>query len=167
LAADTLETAADSRLQLRLTDGAVVNISPGSGLRISQYAFTKENMRRSTVINLLQGTARFFVQNPDELQVSKIPQLQRTEGSRFLIETSQAQIEFSKADVVVETNPEISTVYTLAGSVTVRNSSKLIVGTTLVGENLAVIVRPKNAPTVPSIIPQQQRRIFIRDAHQF
>lgn len=167
LAADTVETGSDARLQLRLADGAVINILPASSLRISQYAFTKNTMRRSAVINLLQGSARFFVQQPDKQLRSKISQLERTEGSRFVIETSQAQIDSWEADVVIETDPEKSTVYTLGGGVTVRNRSNLVVGTTRVGENLSVIVVSKKAPTIPSIIPQEQRRIFVRDARLF
>ncbi len=167
LAADTVETGSNARMQVRLADGAVINISPSSTLRISQYSFTKSSMRRSAVINLLQGSARFFVQQPDKLLVSRGTQLERTEGSSFVIETAQARIDSWESDVVVETNPEKSTVYTLGGGVTVRNRSDLVVGTTRVGENLFAIVEPKKAPTIPSIIPQQQRRIFVRDARQF
>jgi ferric-dicitrate binding protein FerR (iron transport regulator) len=167
MVADTVETAANARLQLRLTDGAVINISPGSGLRISQYSFSKNILRRSAMINLLHGSARFFVQNPGKILVAKSAQSQQTEGSRFSIETGQAIIEAWEADVVVEASSEKSSVCSLAGSVNVRNRSNLIIGNVSVGENLTSVVRPKEPPTVPSILTQQQRRVYTKDARQF
>jgi ferric-dicitrate binding protein FerR (iron transport regulator) len=176
--ADRLETAADARLQLRLPDGAVINISSGSAIRISQYAYTRSSMRRTAVVNLLQGSARFYLQDPWEVHANKTMQsagnrqnvrtkLPEREGSRFIIETDQAMVETGEADVVVEADAGKSTIYTLGGSVSVRNRSDLVVGVSSVEENLSVIVRPKAAPTDPAIIPEQQRRRLTRYARNF
>lgn len=153
--ADLLETGKSGKIQVLLTAGTVITLMPGSAIRISQYSFDRDKSRMSAAASLKQGTARFILYK--ELKG----------GSSLNIETDQALIQTSRADFVVTASGQHTELFTLAGSVGVRNSSNLVVGDVRVGENQSVIVQAKTPPTSPSVIPLPQRRKFNKDARQF
>lgn len=153
--ADTLETGDDSRLQLLLSDDSVINMSAATVLRISQFSYDRGKNRRTAVVSIKKGTARFILHD------------ERKDGSGFRIETGQALMQASIADVVVEVAAQQTGIFTLSGNVGVRNSSKLVIGYVQVGENSSSIVREKTPPSATALIPPQQRRRYIRDGYQF
>lgn len=153
--ADLLEVGKNGKIQLLLSDGMVITVMPGSILRISQYSFESDKSRMSAVMSLKQGMARFILYK--ELKG----------GSSLKIETGQALIQTSRADIVVAASEAQTELFTLAGSAGVRNSSNLLVGNVRVGENQSVVVPTKTPPSTPSVIPLQQRRKFTKDARQF
>ena len=153
--ADTIETGSDSYLQILLTDGSVIVLSPGSKARISQYSYDATPNRRTCVVNLKYGILHVIINDA------------RVSGSRFAIETEQALAVTARSDVVVEATTEKTVVASLAGGVSVRNSINMVVGTVSVGENMSTVVKTKESPTVPSILSQLQRRRFTKDARFF
>ena len=153
--ADLLETGKNGKIQVLLSAGAIITVMPGSALRFSQYSFDRDKSRMSAVASLKQGTARFILYK--ELKG----------GSSLTIETDQALIQTSRADLAVVASGQRTELFTLAGSVGVRNVSNLVVGNVRAGENQSVIVQAKTPPTSPSVIPLLQRRKFNKDARQF
>lgn len=153
--ADTLETDSDSRLQLLLSDDSVINMSGGTVLRISQYSFDPAKSRRTAVVSIKKGTARFILHE------------QRKDNSRFRIETGQALIDVSIADMLVEVAGQQTKIVTFSGSVVARNNYKLAIGYARVGENSYSIVRDKTPPSIPVLISPQQRRRYIKDVDLF
>jgi ferric-dicitrate binding protein FerR (iron transport regulator) len=153
--ADLVETGKTSKVELLLTDESLIHIMPGSTLRISQYAYQRTTNRRSAVAAVKRGTVRFFFAK------------ELAGGSSLTIETDQALIQASQADVIVTESDRRTELFTLAGSIGIRNSSKLVVGNVRAGENQSVVVEAKLPPTNPSAIPLPQRRKFTKDARQF
>jgi hypothetical protein len=155
LIADTIETGSDSRLQILLTDGSVIVLSPGSKIRISQYSYDTTVNRRTCVVNLKQGILHITMNDP------------RISGSHIAIETEQALTVAAVANFIVETGAEKTVAASLAGNLSVRNSTNVVIGTVSVGENMSTVVKTKEPPTVPSILSQQQRRRYSKDARFF
>jgi hypothetical protein len=153
--ADLLETGKTGKMQLLLSDETLITIMPESALRISQYSFDRDVNRMSLVASLKQGRARFVLYK------------ERKGGASLKIETDQALIQTSRADIVVAASGQQTEIFTIAGSAGIRNSSNLVVGNVRVGENMSVVVHAAKPPTSPSVIPMQQRRRFIKDARQF
>ena len=155
LVADLIETGKNGKVQILLSDDTVVDLMPGSGVRISQYSYDREKSRRSAVATVKQGTVHFMIYK--ELRG----------GSSFTVETEHALVQTALADLVVVTSNQQTELYTLAGYSSIRNSSNLVVGNISAGENQYVVVRAKIPPTPPAVIPSLQRRKFIKDARQF
>jgi len=153
--ADLLKTGKNGRIRVLLSSAAIVSVMPGSALRISQYTFDRGRDRMSAVVSLKEGMARFILYK------------EMKGGSSLKIETDQALAQTSLADVVADLSGGTTALYTLAGSISVRNCSRLIVGTIRVGENQSVTIQTTSPPTSPSVIPLQQRRKFNKDARQF
>ena len=151
--ADTLETGRDSRLQLLLSDNSVINMSAATVLRISQYSFDREKSRRTAVVLIKKGTARFILHEA------------RKDGSALRIETGQAMIQASIADMVVEVGGQQTGIFTLSGNVGARNISNLVIGNVRIGENYCSMIREKAPPSVPTLLSPQQRRSYIRDGY--
>ena len=153
--ADQLDTGKNGKIQVLLNDESLITIMSASSIRISQYHFERDKSRMSAVVALKQGSARFILFR------------ERKKGSSLIIETDQAMIQTSRADLVVTASGQLTELFTLAGSVGVRNSSNLVVGNIRVGENQFVTVQAKTPPTNPTVIPLLQRRKFIKDARKF
>src|SRR6185369_4282851 len=114
--ADLLETGNNGKIKVLLSAETVVIVLPGSALRFSQYSFDRDKKRMSAVASLKQGTARFILYK--ELKG----------GSTLNIETDQSLIQASRADFVVAASGQQTELFTLAGSVGVRNGSNHVVG---------------------------------------
>lgn len=153
--ADTLESGANSRLQLLLNDDSVISISPGAVVRISQFSFDRGNNRRSAVVTIIRGAVRFIVQG------------EHRDGSSFRIQAGQTLVQTAQADLVVEAAGKQTVICVLSGSAGVRNSSNLVIGNVRVGENSCSLVGEKSPPTNPTPISAQQRGRYIRDARTF
>src|SRR5437763_1310761 len=58
---DTVDVAADGKLKLRMTDGTVVSVAPGSRMTVSSYATDASGQRQSAQLSLAQGLVRAVV----------------------------------------------------------------------------------------------------------
>ncbi|MFA7062331.1 MAG: FecR family protein [Pedobacter sp.] len=153
--ADTLESGKESRLQMLLSDNSVINMSAGTVLRINQYSFERGKSRRTAVVSIKKGKARFILHEA------------RKDGSLFRIETGNALIQTSTADLVVEVGGQQTGICTLSGNVGAHNSSNLVIGNVRLSENTCSIIREKAPPSAPSLLSPQQRRSYIRDGYLF
>jgi len=152
---DVLNTNKGSRAQIVLTDDSSVNMSSGTALRVNQYAFEIENNRRTAIVKLLEGKARFVVYK------------QRNIGSAFRVQTGHAEITAGSADFVAVVSPEETEVVVLDGGVSVKNVLYLTVGEIRVETNQKTVVKEKIQPSEPIVITSQQRRTYGKDAHHF
>ena len=147
---DILEARNDARAQLLLTDDTVVSLSPGASIRILQYAFDPASGRRTAVVKVNGGKARFIV-------------AARTD-SRFNVECSQAAAAVTAADFVTLVSPGETTVVVLDGNARVKNISNLVVAEVELWANQSTTVRAKTPPSHPAQITQQQRKEYRNDA---
>jgi hypothetical protein len=54
---DTVEVAADGKLKLRMSDGSVISVAPGTTVTITTYAVNDSGQRQDAVLSLGQGSA--------------------------------------------------------------------------------------------------------------
>lgn len=153
--ADVLRTGRDSRAQLVFTDDSVVMLSSGAAVRVDQYSFNPDSNRRTATLRVLEGKARFVIYKD------------RSPDSAFKVETRQARITSDLADFVTVVSAGQTDVTVLDGTVSVTNSSFIIIGETDLGPNEKTTVREKSPPSRPSVISPEQRRTLSRDAHHF
>lgn len=151
--ADVLTVGSGSSAQLALNDeSAVVYIAPGASLRVNQYAYAPETLRRKVFIRLLNGKARF------------VSSKKMSRGSAIIVETDSAKITASgQDDFVVKAAPQATEVMTLIGSVIVKNASDFVVGEIILSENLITTVNEKTPPSRPDVMKAKQRSEYIRE----
>lgn len=150
---EVLSTGEKAGAQLVLTDDSTIELSSGTTLRVNQYAFDPERNRRTAVIKVLAGKARFVVFRA------------RNNESRFKVEAGHASIAAGVADFVADILPGETMVAVLDGSVNVKNKSNVTVGQVTLGSNQTTSVREKNPPSGPGIITHEQRRTYSKDVH--
>jgi ferric-dicitrate binding protein FerR (iron transport regulator) len=147
---DLLAAGSGARAQALLADDTVVNLSPGAAIRILQYAFDPASGRRTAVVKVLDGRARFIVA--------------ARKNSRFSVESPQAAIAAAAADFVARVSPDETIVVVLDGSARVKNVSNLIVAEVELRANQSTGVTRKTAPSHPAQITTQQRKEYRDDA---
>lgn len=152
---DVMKTGKDSRAQIVLAADFSVNMSAGTALRINQYAFETKKNRRTAIVKVLEGRARFVVFG------------ERNNESSFRVETAHAAINARIADFVAVVSPGETTIAVLDGGVNVKNVSYLTVGEVGLGTNQKTVVKEGISPSEPSSITSQQRRSYNKDVHHF
>lgn len=152
---DILETHGEGRTQLLLTDESVITLSSGTAVRVNQYSFDAATNRRTAEVRVFKGKIRIVLYK------------ERNNESSFNIVTDHALLSAADADFVVIVSEGETSLVVLYGGATVVNSSKFTVGAVSLGQNQLTVVRGKNPPSVPSVITEEQRRAYIRDANRF
>ena len=152
---DILETRGEGHAQLLLTDESVMTLSSGTAMRVNQYSFDAATNRRTAEVRVFKGKIRIVLY------------IERNNESSFKVVTDHALISPSDSDFVVIVSEGETSLVVLYGGATVVNSSKFTVGTVNLGQNQLTVVRGKNPPSVPSVITEEQRRAYIRDAKLF
>ncbi len=152
---DILETGREGRAQLMLTDESVMTLSSGSAMRVNQYAFDAGTNRRTAEVRVFRGKVRIVLYK------------ERNRESSFKVVTDQALLSSSAADFVAIVSERETSFVVLYGWASVVNSSKFTVGTVSLGQNQVTVVRGKEPPSVPSVITEEQRRTYSRDANHF
>ena len=151
---ELLETGKDGRAQAILADDTVINLSTGTSARILQYSFDPASGRRTAVVKVSGGKARFVVS--------------ARKNSRFAVETAQAAaVAAAAADFVTLALPDVTTVASLDGGVKVRNISHLVVADIELWPNQTTVVSSGTAPSHPAPLAPGQRREYRRDARDF
>lgn len=150
---DLIETGKDSRGQVVLTDDSVITLSPRSAVRVDQFAFDAATDRRAAVVNVVGGRARVIVFK------------ERNRESGFKVVTSNAIASFSLADIVVVAEAAGTSLAVLDGRVSVKNRWYLAVGEVRLADNQMTYVKGKDSPTVPAVITEKQRRMYIKDVN--
>jgi ferric-dicitrate binding protein FerR (iron transport regulator) len=147
-----IQAAKGSAAQLVLTDDSVIHLLPGTTLQVSQYTFSAAENRRSAVIRVIDGSARFIVYK------------RRSSDSRFAVVTDQVNIGAGNSDFLIKVSRNSTEVANVGPSFSIGNISPLAVGRVQLGTNQRSTVADKEPPSQPSTITPDQRRKYLKDA---
>lgn len=147
-----LQSAKGAAAQLVLTDDSVIHLLPGTTLQVSQYAFSADENRRSAVIKVIDGSARFVVYK------------RRSNDSRFAVISDHVRISAGISDFFIKVAGNASEVANVGPPLGIENISPLAVGRVQLGTNQRSTVADKAPPSQPSTITPEQRRKYLKDA---
>ncbi len=156
LVGDELRTGKDSGARLTLTDGSFADLSPGSALRVNQYAFDVEENRRTARVRVLAGRVRFVLYKA------------RSNGSAFYVETNSVRVTAGVfGDFGISVLAGGTEVAVLANSVSVINISDLVIGNISVGVNQKTVVKEKKPPAAPVTLTLEERKSYMQGLRSF
>jgi hypothetical protein len=147
-----LQAAKGGAAQLVLTDDSVIHLLPGTTLQVSQYTFSAGENRRSAVIRVIDGSARFVVYK------------KRSSDSRFTVWTDHVRIGVGLCDLFIKVSGNATEAANIGPSLGIENISSLVVGRVQLGTNQKSTVAEKEPPSQPSTITPEQRRKYLKDA---
>lgn len=147
-----IQTAKGAGVQLALTDASVIQVLPGTTLLVSQYTYSADENRRSAVIKVISGRARFVIYK------------KRSSDSRFAVITDQARINAGLSDFFVSASGTTTEIANIGPSLSTENISQFIVGRVALGTNQKTNVADKSPPSQPFAITPEQRRKYLKDA---
>lgn len=107
---DTVDVAADGKLKLRMTDGTVVSVAPGSQVTISSYATDAGGQRQGAKLGLTQGLLRAVVSPMGQ-------------PASFEVDTAVGTAAVRGTDWFIEAFPGSAQVGVLEGSVTLTSGA--------------------------------------------
>jgi hypothetical protein len=145
-------SAKDSGVQIVFTDDSFVNVLPGTTLIIKQYEYSADDGRRSAVIKVSDGRARFVIYKITSRQ------------SRFAVETGHALVSAGISDFFVSASPSETEIVNIGQQLSVKNVSYLTVGEVGLGPNQKSILKEKTPPSQPATVTPEQRRKYLKDA---
>jgi hypothetical protein len=148
-----IRTGGDAVAQLVLTDDSVIHVLSATTLQIGQYIYSVEDQRRSAVIKVIDGAARFIVYK------------ERNRESRFTVVTEHAKIFVGISDFFVSASPTGTEVANIGPTLSVENYSYLTTGRVRLGTNQKSAVRGKEPPSQPATVTPEQRRNYLKDAN--
>ena len=147
-----LQAAKGAAAQLVLTDDSVIHVLPGTTLQVSQYTFSADENRRSAVIKVIDGSARFVVYK------------RRSNDSWFAVISDHVRIGVGFCDFFIKVSGKVTEVANIGPSFGIENISQFTVGRVQLGTNQRSIVAEKEPPSQPSTITPEQRRKYLKDA---
>ena len=147
---DVVRTTDNAAAQVALAEESFVDLAPNSAIRVSQYSFDQKEDRRTAVIRLLEGTARFIVYKDRKISSLRVE-------STFGLISSYGLADF----VVTATNTETAAAV-LNRSLQVKNSSSLVIGDVALGINQKTTVRERSAPTQPVVLSSDERKALLK-----
>lgn len=147
-----VESAKDSGAQLVFTDDSFVNVLPGTTLFVKQYEYSADTGRRTAVIKVSDGRARF-------VQYKRMGR-----ESRFTVEMGHALVSVGISDFFVNVSRSETEIVNIGQSISVKNVSYLAVGVVQLGSNQKSIIKEKTPPSQPATVAPEQRRKYLKDA---
>jgi hypothetical protein len=147
-----VQSAKGAAAQLVFTDDSVAILLPDATLQINQYGYSAVDNRRTAVIKVTGGCARFVLYK------------MRSNDSRFSVETGHASISAGIADFFVCASPAATEIANIGSPLSVQNSERLTVGRVLLGANQRSVVADKTPPSQPATLTPEQRRKYLKDA---
>jgi len=130
---DIMSTGQTGRLQIVLSDGSLLNLGPGSTLRIVKY----QPQPHQAAIELSAGHLRAWVVKLSE------------SSSSWSVQTPTAMAEVVGTDLIVEAQPHATTVYGIEGLISVRNIDPTVNGHVILYPGQFTSVAPRAVPTDP------------------
>ncbi len=147
-----VESAKDSGVQLVFTDDSFVNVLPGTTLHVKQYEYSVDNGKRTAIIKVSGGCARFVLYK------------KRNPESRFAVETGHALVSAGISDFFVNASKSETEIVNIGLSISVKNVSYFTVGEIWLSSNQKSVVKEKTPPAQPSTVLPEQRRKYLKDA---
>lgn len=148
---DLLNTGESSRAQVTFIDDSFVNLSSNTAMRVNQYIFEPETLRRRAVIKVLDGMARFIFHKG------------RQGNPSLSVEAGNALITANMADFAVKVSTLQTDIAVLDREVNVKNVSPLTIGEIRIGMNQKTSVKKSTPPLMPDILVPLERKAIIKE----
>jgi hypothetical protein len=107
---DTIEVPADGKLKLRMGDGSIISLAPGTSLTVAAYQTDASGQRQSAQLSLAQGLLRAAVSQVDH-------------PSTFEVSTAVGTAAVRSTDWFIEARLGSAQVGVLVGSVVLTSSA--------------------------------------------
>jgi hypothetical protein len=107
---DTIDVPADGKLKLRMSDGSVISLAPGTKMTITAYQTAAGGQRQTAQLSLVQGLIRSVVSQVDH-------------PSTFEVSTAVGTAGVRSTDWFIEAKPGSAQVGVLSGAVVLRSSA--------------------------------------------
>ncbi len=130
---DIVTTRENGRLQMVLSDGSQINVGSGSTVKVTTY----QPVGHHTQVEL----------NPGRLRVWQVPVGGPT--SSWTLQTSTSAADLLGTEVIVEAQPDETTVYCLDGMTSVRNADSAVSGHVILHAGQFTTVKRGAAPAEP------------------
>lgn len=147
-----VQSAKGSAAQVVFSDDSVAILLSDATLQINQYGYSAVDNRRTAVIKVTSGCARFVLYK------------MRNSESRFTAETGQASVSAGIGDFFVCASPAATEIANIGSAISVQNSSHLTIGRVGLGANQKSVVLDKTPPSQPATLTPEQRRKYLKDA---
>jgi hypothetical protein len=109
-AADTVDVPAEGKLKLRMSDGSIISLAPGTKLTIATYQTDASGQRQNVQLSLAQGLIRSVVAQVDH-------------PSTFEVSTAVGTAGVRSTDWFIEAKPGSAQVGVLSGKVVLRSGA--------------------------------------------
>jgi hypothetical protein len=107
---DTVDVPANGKLKLRMSDGSIISLAPGTKLTIATYQTDANGQRQNVQLSLAQGLIRSVVAQVDH-------------PSTFEVSTAVGTAGVRSTDWFIEAKPGSAQVGVLSGKVGLRSSA--------------------------------------------
>ncbi|MCM2280601.1 MAG: FecR domain-containing protein [Bdellovibrionaceae bacterium] len=153
-AGDQVTTAADSRVKLSMADGNVLNVNPGTSMKIETYENDATSAKKKVLLNVMYGKMRATVnQKYDGKSASGEPQL-------FQVKTKSAVAGVRGTDFLTSFAPKINKmeVITFEGKVEVGQAGPggAIMNAVAVGAGQKTEASVGQPPAPPKAVPASE-----------
>lgn len=146
---DVVRTKSQSRALIQFVDDTTLVIAPESRVAVSEYVFDAGKSHRRAVVRVLQGLVRAVV-----------PRLFDGDRPNFLMETHTAVMGVRGTEWYAHLLPHATDVYTVAGSLVVRNLDERVPGEVVTQVMQYTRVGLKSAPTPPVAFSMEDLNIL-------
>jgi hypothetical protein len=107
---DTIEVPADGKLKLRMSDGSVISLAPGTKMTVATYQTDSAGQRQNAQLSLSQGLIRAVVAPVDH-------------PTTFEVSTAVGTAAVRSTDWFIEAKPGAAQVGVLSGSVVLQSGA--------------------------------------------
>jgi len=107
---DTIDVPADGKLKLRMSDGSVLSLAPGTRMTVAAYQIDAAGQRQNAQLSLSQGLIRAVVAPVDH-------------PTTFEVSTAVGTAAVRSTDWFIEAKPGSAQVGVLSGSVALRSAA--------------------------------------------
>lgn len=152
LIGDMVITGSGARAQVILSSGAFVNLSSSTRIRFNHYTLNATAYKSKLFTRILGGVARFVTIGGSPVD------------TRCIVETETAVISAGNVDIVVSNNDKSTTqVFSLAGRISVKNNSNLVVGRVILTSGTTTSVSGNEPPLRPESFSIARRRALKKE----
>ncbi|OGW48591.1 MAG: hypothetical protein A2078_07255 [Nitrospirae bacterium GWC2_57_9] len=162
---DTVKTGPDVRAQVEMPDKSVVNLGPGSVLRVKASVVNPAQAKRNYVFKAFKGTIRFIIA---KVLSGKNGATTPWRDSSVVVETTTAVAGVRGTDFITITDtskavPDVE-IAVLEGLVSVRNISLPVNGAITVSADQITRISRGASPTAPSPLSPERRNSLVQSS---
>jgi hypothetical protein len=146
---DVVRTKSGSRALIRFVDDTLLTIAPESRVIIQEFLFDAGKSYRRAVLKVLQGLVRVVA-----------PRVLWGDNPSFLLETHTASMGVRGTEWYAQLTPQATDIYTVAGSLEVRNFDPQVPGKVVTQAMQYTRVTFTEPPTLPVAFSQESLHLL-------